>query len=169
MVDLNLSGCGLNRKTLRHLFDCLYQNKGLHSLNISQNRLSSEVFEFTIKIVKLLLIHEQLQHINIVGTYQTKYETSFLCSQLQFCKAIVGIHMSMTNLDFKERSYLRIFMNSHLQQQMQNGDAISKQLEMEEYHTLNEDASKFFIRIFNSYQRQTSELTDNLCRMLESN
>ena len=169
MVDLNLSNTNLNRKTLRHLFTCLYRNKGLHSLNISHNRLSSEVFEFTIKLVKLLHTHGQLQHINIMGTYQTRYEVSFLCSQLQFCKAIVGIHMSMANMDFKERSYLRIFMNSLIQQQMQNGNAISKQLEMDEYQGLNEDASKCFIRIFNSYQRQGMDLADNLQKMLSSN
>ena len=57
LKDLNVSNCKIGFQGTRYIIDGLLRNNDLNGLNFASNDLSSSVYEFSIKIGKILTRH----------------------------------------------------------------------------------------------------------------
>lgn len=58
LKNLDVSNCKLQNQGTRSIIDGLNRNKNLNYFNFSSNFMSSSVYEFSIKVAKILTRHE---------------------------------------------------------------------------------------------------------------
>ena len=94
LKDLNLMRCGLNNQSARYIVDALARNVTIRHLNISQNDISSTLYEFGIKLASLLSRHPTLLHANFSSTGLTKEETMLVIAAMSTSKSFLALHLS---------------------------------------------------------------------------
>jgi len=109
---LNVSSCKLAYQGTRYLVDGLNRNTGLQSFNFALNDMNSSVYEFAIKIAKVLTRHQHLMHLDLSGTGLKKEEVLFIGMAVSTAKSCISIHLSGNNLDYYERIFLRTLVDA---------------------------------------------------------
>jgi Ran GTPase-activating protein (RanGAP) involved in mRNA processing and transport len=68
MRTLNLESCNINGQGTRNILDGLNRNCGLQNFNFAYNNMGSEVYEFSIKMAKILSRHLEIMHLDLSAT-----------------------------------------------------------------------------------------------------
>ena len=95
-------------------------NTGLSLIDLSHNDLSSGVYEFSVKLAKILTRHEQLMHLDLTETKLAREEIVFLGMSLHHSKSLIGIHLSMNDFHYYDRLFLRVLMNSKVAKEIKD-------------------------------------------------
>lgn len=115
LKDLNLMRCGLNNQSARYIVDALARNVTIRHLNISQNDLSSTLYEFGIKLAALLSRHPTLLHANFSSIGLTKEETMLVIAAMSTSKSFLALHLSNNSLPYYDRVFMRSYIASRVQ------------------------------------------------------
>jgi len=95
---------------------------------------------------------------------------------LQHSKAMIGIHLSMNNLTYYDRLFLRILMNSKATSHFRNLAAKDKFLSRGEDNNLDniqgygfmQEDLKFFLKSFKYVEEQSMKLDEELSEVLKN-
>lgn len=112
LKDLNLASCKISYQGTRYILDGLNRNESVSYFNFSFNDLQSSMYEFSIKLAKIVSRHVKIMHINVTCTGLKKEEVIFLGFALAPSKSLVAIHMSANDLDYYERVFIRTCINA---------------------------------------------------------
>ena len=82
--------------------------------------MSSSVYEFSVKISKILTRHQEIMHINLSATGLKKEEVLFIGMAISISKSCISIHLSANNLDYYERIFLRTLVNAKVAYHFRN-------------------------------------------------
>ena len=110
--ELDVSNCQLHTQGSRFIIDGMVRNRGLQFLNLACNALNSATYEFAIKLAKILTRHQSLMHLDLTATGLSKEEVIFIGMSLQHSCACVGLHLSLNQMSYYDRVFLRILMNA---------------------------------------------------------
>lgn len=83
------------------------RNLCVRYINFSYNDLSSEFYEFAIKIASMVTRHPTLMHINVSHTNLKREEVLFIAIALSTSKTILSLHITAQDLPYYERIFLR--------------------------------------------------------------
>jgi hypothetical protein len=130
---LNVSACKLAYQGTRYLVDGLNRNKGLQFFNFALNDMNSSIYEFAIKVAKVLTRHQNIVHVDLSGTGLKKEEILFIGMAVSTAKSCISLHLSGNNLDYYERIFLRTLVNAkvayHFRNMAQIDDKVKSQKE----------------------------------------
>lgn len=91
---LDVSHCKINFQGSRYLIDALVRNQNIRSFNFSHNDLSSENYEFSIKVASVITRHPSLMHLDITNTNLKREELMFIALSLTTSKTLLSIHLT---------------------------------------------------------------------------
>ena len=83
------------------------RNTTIRVFNFSHNDLSSESFEFSIKITAMVTRHPSLMHLNITSTNLKREEILFIGLAVSLSKTLQSLHLTAGTLPYYERIFLR--------------------------------------------------------------
>ena len=104
---MDVSHCRASYQGSRYLIDALNRNTSIRNFNFSHNDLTSEIFEFSIKIASIITRHPSLLHIDITSTNLKKEEIIFIGLSLPISKTLLSCHLTAQKLPYYERIFLR--------------------------------------------------------------
>lgn len=99
---------------MRQILDGLNRNVGLRSINLSFNSLVSKVYEFAIKMAKVVCSHDEMVHIDLTSTGLRPEEVIFIGMTLPLSKSCMGLHLSANRLGYYERIFLRTLIDARV-------------------------------------------------------
>ena len=76
--ELDVSHCKISFQSTRYIIDAVNRNTTIRAFNFSHNDLSSETFEFAIKIASIVTRHPALMHLQIAHTNLKREEVLFI-------------------------------------------------------------------------------------------
>ena len=117
---LDVTGCKLSYQGTRYMVDGLNRNQGLQFFNFALNDMTSSVYEFSIKVAKILTRHQHLMHLDLTNTGLKKEEVVFIGMALTTSKSCISLHLSANNLDYYERLFLRTLVNARVAYHFRN-------------------------------------------------
>mmetsp|Transcript_25236 Transcript_25236/g.39059 ORF Transcript_25236/g.39059 Transcript_25236/m.39059 type:complete len:87 (-) Transcript_25236:3207-3467(-) len=82
--------------------------------------MSSKIYEFSVKLAKILTRHQHLMHLDISGTGLRKEEVLFISMAVSSSKSCIALHLSANNLDYYERIFLRTLVNAKVAYHFRN-------------------------------------------------
>lgn len=167
---LDLQSCKISGGGMRFIMDALTRNVGLQFLNLSHNSMVSKIYEFSIKLAKVVCGHDEIMHIDLTNTGLRQEEVLFIGMTLPLSKSCIGMHLTANNLGYYERIFLRTLIDAKVQQHFKNVAQVKKQptkkqteasqmLEMSQQDFLEEELQNF-IRTFNSLERNKMNLNE---------
>lgn len=115
-----MRGGKLSTQGTRYILDGLNRNVGIRNFRFSQNDLSSSIYEFSIKIAKILTRHQSLMHLDLCGTGLKKEEVLFIGMALSTAKSCIALHLTGNNLDYYERIFMRTLVNAKVSYHFRN-------------------------------------------------
>lgn len=105
---------------MRLVVDGLNRNTGLRFINLSFNSLVSKIYEFAIKMAKIVCSHDDMVHIDLTSTGLRPEEVIFIGMALSHSKSCMGIHLSANRLGYYERIFLRTLIDAKVQYHFKN-------------------------------------------------
>ena len=87
--------------------------------------MSSSVYEFSIKMAKILTRHEEIMHIDLTQVGIKKEEVIFIGMALPISKSCISLHLSANELTYYERVFLRTLINAKLSYKFKNFASLS--------------------------------------------
>jgi hypothetical protein len=161
----------------RYVVDGLNRNRGLQSFNFAYNDLQSNLYEFSIKMAKILSRHEELMHVDLTHTGLKKEETIFVGMTLPVSKSVIALHLSFNGLGYYDRVFLRTLINAKLVYKFKNMaqdrvNGIRSQAEknvVDQLGTMDfmDDDLKHFMRTYNHIEAQKLDLDEGISGALE--
>ena len=118
--ELIVPGCKLAYQGTRYLVDGINRNRGLQFFNFALNDMNSSIYEFAIKMAKILTRHQELMHLDLSGTGLKKEEILFIGMAVSTAKSCISLHLSGNNLDYYERIFLRTLVNAKVSYHFRN-------------------------------------------------
>ena len=172
---LDLQCCQMDKMATRSVIDGLNRNVGLHYFNFSHNDLSSNLYEFSIKIAKILSRHEEIMHLQLSNTGLTKEEVIFVGMTLPVSKSCIGLHLSANGLTYYDRVFLRTLINAKVNYHFRNFAAEKTIKSSNEKSVLSEHAAsdffdddlKQFLKAFNFIENQRINLDEDISETLK--
>lgn len=104
----------------RYVIDGLNRNIGLEYFNFAYNGLQSEMYEFSIKMAKIISRHLELLHVDLTHTGLEKEEVIFIGMTLPCSTSMLGLHLSLNDLGYYDRIFLRTLINAKLVYRFKN-------------------------------------------------
>ena len=105
--ELDISHCKMSWQSTRYIIDAMNRNLCVRYINFSYNDLSSECYEFAIKIASMVTRHPTLMHMNVSHTNLKREEVLFISIALSTSKTILSLHITAQDLPYYERIFLR--------------------------------------------------------------
>ena len=94
LSHLDISHCKINYQGSRYIIDALNRNTTIRNFNFSHNDLTSEKFEFAIKIASIITRHPLLMHLDITNTNLKREEIIFIGLSLPISKTLLSCHLT---------------------------------------------------------------------------
>ena len=104
---LDVSHCRINFQGTRYIIDALNRNITIRNFNFSHNDLTSESFEFSIRVASIITRHPSLMHIDITNTNLKREEVIFIGLSLPISKTLLSCHLTAQKMPYYERIFLR--------------------------------------------------------------
>ena len=82
--------------------------------------MSSSIYEFSIKIAKILTRHQQIMHVDLSSTGLKKEEVLFIGMAISSSKSCISLHLSANNMDYYERIFMRTLVNAKVSYHFRN-------------------------------------------------
>lgn len=143
LKQLELQACKISGAGMRFILDGLNRNVGLQFVNLSHNSLVSKIYEFAIKLAKVVCSHEDMVHVDLTNTGLRPEEVIFIGMTLPLSKSCMGIHLSANRLGYYERVFLRTLIDAKVQYHFKNvaqrkNPAVKKKAEEAQMLELNQ-------------------------------
>ena len=103
--------------------DALNRNTCIRNFNFAHNNLSSNTYEFSIKIASILTRHPCLLHIDLTNTLLKREEIMFIGLSVPSSKTLLSVHITATKLPYYERIFLRAVINARVAFQAKNNSS----------------------------------------------
>ena len=110
--EVDVSHCRINFQGTRYIIDALNRNTTIRNFNFSHNDLSSESFEFSIKVASMITRHPSLLHLNISNTNLIRAEVLFIGLSLSISKSMLSLHLTAGTLAYYERIFLKAVISA---------------------------------------------------------
>ena len=104
----------------RYVIDGLNRNVGLEYFNFAYNGLKSEMYEFSIKMAKIISRHAELMHVDLTHTGLEKEEVIFIGMTLPYSTQMLALHLSLNDFVYYDRVFLRILINAKMGYKFKN-------------------------------------------------
>ena len=118
--EFDCSHCKINFQGTRYIIDALNRNTTIRNFNFSHNDMSSESYEFSIKIASIITRHPSLMHLNIANTNLKRHEIMFIGLALSASKTMLSLHLTAGSLPYYERIFLRAVIAARVSYQFRN-------------------------------------------------
>ena len=118
--NLDLSSCHIQDMGTRFVVDGLNRNIGLEYFNFAFNGLQSEMYEFSIKMAKIISRHAELMFVDLTQCGLEKEEVIFIGMTLPASTSMLSLHLSLNELSYYERVFLRTLINAKLVYKFKN-------------------------------------------------
>ena len=171
---LDVSHCKITYQGTRYIIDALNRNTCIRNFNFAHNNLSSESYEFSVKISSILTRHPCLLHLDITNTNLKREEVMFIGLAVPHSKTLLSIHITASKLPYYERIFLRAVINARVAYQRKNtankGDIVGNKekntvLTMAQGE-VQENPMHAFIDRFRNLDEQAAELDLEIADML---
>lgn len=138
--------------------------------------MSSSVYEFSIKIAKILTRHQEIMHINLSATGLKKEEVLFIGMAISISSSCISIHLSANNIDYYERIFLRTLVNAkvayHFRNMAQEVGSIRSQRERAQIlelknHDFDNNELKEFVDKWNYIDSQRLGLDEEINEIMK--
>lgn len=94
LSHLDVSHCRISFQGSRYMIDALNRNITIRNFNFSHNDLTSESFEFSIKVASIITRHPSLMHLDITNTNLKREEIIFIGLSLPVSKTLLACHLT---------------------------------------------------------------------------
>ena len=88
------------------------RNIGLQYIDLSNNKLRKDTYEFAIKLGKTITRHSELMHMDLSNCNLSKEEVIFIGMTLPHSPSLLGMHLSGNGLTHSDRIFLRQLMGA---------------------------------------------------------
>ena len=152
------------------------RNTSIRFFNFAYNNLSSQIYEYSIKLGAIITRHPNLMHIDISMCGLLREEVLFLGLALTMSKTVLALHMTGNTIAYYDRMFLRSLMAAKVdyrfksdqnRPELKNNKEFTQVLQMGGSKTYNKKI-RDYISMYNDWDVERGELDVDIEEILTS-